>query len=120
VVKRCEELGVLVDVTHCSDRSLATCSRRDEARGRTHTGFRRFLQTERNLSTSTAAGRADRRHGRRNHLERLLGGDSIENMADSIVHGALVAGADHIGIGTTSTAGSLPPPASATPAATPT
>jgi membrane dipeptidase len=30
----------------------------------------------------------------------LLGGDSIEAMADSIVHGAGVAGARHVGIGT--------------------
>ena len=30
----------------------------------------------------------------------LLGGDSIENMADAVVHGASVAGADHVGIGT--------------------
>jgi membrane dipeptidase len=29
-----------------------------------------------------------------------LGGDSIESMADAIVHGASIAGAQHVGIGT--------------------
>ncbi|TMA21112.1 MAG: hypothetical protein E6J88_16225 [Deltaproteobacteria bacterium] len=102
VVKRCEELGVLVDVTHCSDRSLAdVLSIATKPLVATHTGFRRFLQTERNLSDEQV--RLIARTGGMVGVitwNDLLGGDSIENMADSIVHGALIAGPDHIGIGT--------------------
>jgi len=102
LVRRCEELGVLVDVTHCSDRSFAdvlgTITRPVLA---THTGFRRFAPVERNLSDEQA-----REIARTGGLigvitwNDLLGGDSIEAMADSIVHGAGVAGAQHVGIGT--------------------
>ena len=102
LVRRCEELGVLVDVTHCSDRSFAdvlgTITRPVLA---THTGFRRFAPVERNLSDEQA-----REIARTGGLigvitwKDLLGGDSIEAMADSIVHGAGVAGARHVGIGT--------------------
>ena len=102
LVRRCEELGVLVDVSHCSDRSFAdvlgTITRPVLA---THTGFRRFAPVERNLSDEQA-----REIARTGGLigvitwKDLLGGDSIEAMADSIVHGAGVAGARHVGIGT--------------------
>src|SRR5262249_8403293 len=99
---RCEELDVLVDVTHCSDRSLAdVLSIASKPVLATHTGFRRFLQTERNLSDEQL--RLIARTGGMVGVitwNDLLGGDSVENMADSIVHGALVAGPDHIGIGT--------------------
>jgi membrane dipeptidase len=102
VVRRCEALGVLVDLTHCSDRSfadaLAVSTRPLLA---THTGFRRFAPFERNLSDEQA-----REIARSGGLigvitwNDLLGGDSIEAMADSIVHAASVAGAAHVGIGT--------------------
>ena len=102
VVRRCEELGVLVDVTHCSDRSLAdVLSIASRPLLATHTGFRRFFQSERNLSDEQL--RLVARTGGMVGVitwNDLLGGDSIENMADSIVHGALVAGAEHVGIGT--------------------
>jgi membrane dipeptidase len=102
VVRRCEELGVLVDVTHCSDRSLAdVLSIASKPVIATHTGFRKFAQTERNLSDEQL--RLIARGGGMVGVitwNDLLGGDSIESMADSIVHGALVAGPDHIGIGT--------------------
>jgi len=102
VVRRCEELGVLVDVSHCSDRSFAdvlgTITRPVLA---THTGFRRFAPVERNLSDEQAREIA-RTGGVIGVItwKDLLGGDSIEAMADSIVHGAAVAGAAHVGIGT--------------------
>jgi membrane dipeptidase len=102
VVRRCEELGVLVDVAHCSDRSFAdvlgTATRPVLS---THTGFRRFAPFERNLSDEQA-----REIARTGGLigvitwNDLLGGDSIESMADAIVHGASIAGAQHVGIGT--------------------
>jgi membrane dipeptidase len=102
LVRRCEELGVLVDVTHCSDRSLAdVLSLATRPLLATHTGFRRFAPLERNLSDEQA-----REIARTGGLigvitwSDLLGGDSIESMADAIVHGATVAGADHVGIGT--------------------
>jgi membrane dipeptidase len=102
VVRRCEELGVLVDLTHCSDRSFA------DALGMvtrpvlaTHTGFRRFAPFERNLSDEQAREIA-RTGGVIGVItwNDLLGGDSLEAMADAIVHGATVAGAEHVGIGT--------------------
>ncbi|HEY2028806.1 MAG TPA: membrane dipeptidase [Myxococcales bacterium] len=102
VVRRCEELSVLVDVTHCSDRSFAdVVSLASRPVLATHTGFRRFAAVERNLSdeqlrlvagTGGMVGVITWRD--------LLGGPSIEAMLDSIVHGALVAGAEHVGIGT--------------------
>ncbi|MFN2547575.1 MAG: dipeptidase [Myxococcales bacterium] len=102
VVRKCEDLGVLVDVTHCSDRSLAdVLSIVTRPVLATHTGFRRFRQTERNLSDEQLRLIA-RTGGMAGVItwNDLLGGDSLEHMADSIVHGALVAGPDHIGIGT--------------------
>jgi len=102
VVRRCEELGVLVDVTHCSDRSfadvLALATRPVLA---THTGFRRFAPLERNLSDEQL--RLVAKSGGMVGViswRDLLGGPSIDAMIDSIVHGALVAGPEHIGIGT--------------------
>jgi len=102
LVRRCEELGVLVDVTHCSDRSLAdVLSASTRPLLATHTGFRKFAPLERNLSDEQA-----REIARSGGLigvitwNDLLGGDSIDRMADSIVHGASVAGAAHVGIGT--------------------
>jgi membrane dipeptidase len=102
VVRRCEELSVLLDVTHCSDRSFAdVLSLATKPVLATHTGFRKFAALERNLSdeqlrlvagTGGMAGVITWRE--------LLGGPSIEAMLDTIVHGALVAGARHIGIGT--------------------
>ncbi|HYS10549.1 MAG TPA: dipeptidase [Myxococcales bacterium] len=102
VVRRCEELGVLVDVTHCSDRSFAdvlgTATRPVLA---THTGFRRFAPFERNLSDEQAREIA-RSGGMIGVITwtDLLGGNSIEAMADAIVHGASLVGARHVGIGT--------------------
>ena len=102
VVRRCEELGVLVDVTHCSDRSFAdVLGIATKPLMATHTGFRRFFESERNLSDEQL--RMVARSGGMVGVitwNDLLGGDSIERMADSIVHGALVAGAEHVGIGT--------------------
>ena len=102
LVRRCEELGVLVDVTHCSDRSFAdVLSVATRPLLATHTGFRRFAGYERNLSDEQAREIA-RTGGVIGVItwNDLLGGDSIEAMADSIVHGATVAGARHVGIGT--------------------
>jgi membrane dipeptidase len=102
LVRKCEELGVLVDVTHCSDRSFADVL---EMATRpvlaTHTGFRRFARLERNLADEQA--REIARSGGVIGIitwKDLLGADSIEAMADAIVHGASVAGARHVGIGT--------------------
>jgi len=102
LVRRCEELGVLVDVTHCSDRSFAdVLSVASRPLLATHTGFRRFAGYERNLSDEQAREIA-RTGGVIGVItwNDLLGGDSIDAMADSIVHGATVAGARHVGIGT--------------------
>ena len=102
LARRCEELGVLVDVTHCSDRSFAdVLSVASRPLLATHTGFRRFAGYERNLSDEQAREIA-RTGGVIGVItwNDLLGGDSIEAMADSIVHGATVAGARHVGIGT--------------------
>src|SRR5205823_5549410 len=67
----------------------------------THTGFRKFFQSERNLSDE-ALKEIARTGGMVGVItwNDLLGGDSIDNMVDSIVHGAHVAGAAHVGIGT--------------------
>jgi membrane dipeptidase len=102
VVRRCEELGVLVDVTHCSDRSFAdvlALARKPVLA--THTGFRKFVPLERNLSDDQLklVARTGGMVGVISWRD-LLGGPSIEAMIDSIVHGALVAGAGHVGIGT--------------------
>ena len=102
VVKRCEELGVLIDVTHCSDRSMAdVLSIATKPVLATHTGFRKFFQTERNISDETLREIA-RSGGMAGVItwNDLLGGDSVDAMIDTIVHGAHVAGAAHVGIGT--------------------
>lgn len=102
LVRRCEELGVLVDVTHCSDRSFAdVISIATKPLLVTHTGFRRFAPFERNLSDEQAREIA-RSGGVIGVItwHDLLGGNSVEAMADAIVHGATVAGAEHVGIGT--------------------
>ena len=102
LVRRCEELGVLVDVTHCSDRSFAdVLGMATRPLLATHTGFRRFAPFERNLSDEQAREIA-RTGGVIGVItwSDLLGRDSVEAMADSIVHGASVAGAAHVGIGT--------------------
>jgi membrane dipeptidase len=102
LVRRCEDLGVLVDVTHCSDRSFAdVLSVATRPLLATHTGFRQFAACERNLSDEQAREIA-RTGGVIGVItwNELLGGDSIEAMADSIVHAASVAGARHVGIGT--------------------
>jgi membrane dipeptidase len=106
VVKKCEELGVLVDVTHCSDRSFAdVAALATRPLLATHVGFRRFFRTERNLSDDQA--RTVARSGGVIGIiswswllkKRGLSAD-VEEMADAVVHGALVAGAEHVGIGT--------------------
>jgi len=106
VVKKCEELGVLVDVTHCSDRSFAdVAALATRPLLATHVGFRRFFHTERNLSDDQA--RTVAASGGVIGIiswswllkERGLSAD-VEEMGDAVVHGALVAGADHVGIGT--------------------
>jgi membrane dipeptidase len=102
VVRRCEDLGVLVDVTHCSDRSFAdVLSLASKPVLATHTGFRRFAPVERNLSDEQLKLVA-RSGGVVGVISwrALLGGPTIESMADAIVHAALVAGAAHVGIGT--------------------
>jgi membrane dipeptidase len=102
LVRRCDELGVLVDVTHCSDRSLAdVLSVATRPLLATHTGFRRFAPLERNLSDEQAReiARTDGVIGVITWND-LLGGDSVEAMADTVAHGASVAGAAHVGIGT--------------------
>src|SRR5438105_5065974 len=71
----------------------------------THVGFRRFFATERNLSDDQARTVA--------HSGGVIGiiswswllkkrglSADVEEMADAVVHGALVAGAEHVGIGT--------------------
>jgi len=106
VVKRCEELGVLIDLSHCSNRSFADVAAiASRPLLATHTGFRRFHDTERNLSddqlrtVARSGGMVGvitwswllRPHG--------LVAD-VEDLADAVVHGALVAGPEHVGIGT--------------------
>ncbi|MFL5310594.1 MAG: dipeptidase [Myxococcales bacterium] len=106
VVKRCEELGVLVDVSHCSDRSFSdVAGMATRPLLATHTGFRRFHDTERNLSDEQlkTVGRSGGVVGvitwswllRRRGLVA-----DVEDLADAVVHGALVAGPEHVGIGT--------------------
>jgi membrane dipeptidase len=106
VVKKCEELGVLVDVTHCSDRSFAdVASIATRPLLATHTGFRRFFDTERNLSDEQL--RVIARSGGVVGIitwswllkRRGLSAD-VEEMADAAVHASLVAGPEHVGIGT--------------------
>jgi membrane dipeptidase len=106
VVKRCEELGVLVDVSHCSDRSFADVAAiATRPLLATHTGFRRFHDTERNLSDEQL--RLVARTGgvvgviTWSWLLRPRGlVADVEDLADAVVHGALVAGPEHVGIGT--------------------
>jgi membrane dipeptidase len=106
VVKKCEELGVLVDVTHCSDRSFAdVASLATRPLLATHTGFRRFSPVERNLSDEQL--RLVARSGGMVGViswswllkPRGLSAD-VEEMADAVVHASLVAGPRHVGIGT--------------------
>jgi microsomal dipeptidase-like Zn-dependent dipeptidase len=106
VVKKCEELGVLVDLSHCSDRSfddVAAMATRPLLA--THTGFRRFHDIERNLSDDQLRAVA-RSRGVVGVITwswllrpRGLVAD-VEDLADAVVHGALVAGPAHVGIGT--------------------
>ena len=106
VVKKCEELGVLVDLSHCSDRSFAdVAALATRPLLATHTGFRRFHDVERNLSDEQL--RTIARSGGMVGViswswllrRRGLIAD-VEDLADAVVHGALVAGPEHIGIGT--------------------
>ena len=106
VVKKCEQLGVLLDLSHCSDSSFAdVAALATRPLLATHTGFRRFHDVERNLSDDQL--RTIARSGgvvgvitwswllkRRGFVA------DVEDLADAIVHGALVAGPEHIGIGT--------------------
>ena len=106
VVKKCEDLGVLIDLSHCSDRSfsdVAAMARRPLLA--THTGFRRFHDTERNLSDDQLRTIA-RSGGVAGVITwswllrpRGLIAD-VEDLADAVVHGALVSGPEHVGIGT--------------------
>ena len=106
VVKKCEELGVLVDLSHCSDRSFAdVAALATRPLLATHTGFRRFHDVERNLSDEQL--RTIARSGGVAGvitwswlLKRCGFVADVEDLADSVVHGALVAGPEHIGIGT--------------------
>jgi len=106
VVKRCEELGVLIDVSHCSDGSFAdVAAMATRPLLATHTGFRRFHDTERNLSDEQL--RTIARSGgvvgviTWSWLLRPRGlVADVEDLADAVVHGALVAGPEHVGIGT--------------------
>ncbi len=106
VVKKCEELGVLVDLSHCSDRSFAdVAAMATRPLLATHTGFRRFHDTERNLSDEQL--RTVARSGgvvgviTWSWLLRPRGlVADVEDLADAVVHGALVAGPGHVGIGT--------------------
>ena len=104
VVRKCEDLGVLVDVTHCSERSFAdVAALATRPLLATHTSFRRFAQVERNLSDEQLKLIA-KSGGMVGVItwDALLGGRSarVDEMADAIVHGALVAGPEHVGIGT--------------------
>jgi membrane dipeptidase len=102
LVRKCEELGVLVDVSHCSDRSFAdVLGMATRPVIATHTGFRRFAPFERNLADEQAKQVA-RSGGVVGVItwRDLLGGDSVDAMADSIVHAASLLGARHVGIGT--------------------
>jgi membrane dipeptidase len=67
----------------------------------THTGFRRFAPFERNLADEQAKQVA-RSGGVVGVItwRDLLGGDSVDALADSIVHAASLLGARHVGIGT--------------------
>jgi len=104
VVKKCEELGVLLDLTHCSDRSFAdVASLATRPLLATHTGLRRFYPAERNLSdemlkTIASSG------GMVGIISwgKLLSPRkaALEQMIDTLVHAALVAGPEHVGIGT--------------------
>jgi membrane dipeptidase len=106
VVKKCEELAVLVDLSHCSDRSFAdVAALATRPLLATHTGFRRFHDVERNLSDEQLRTIA-RSGGMAGVISwswllrrRGLVAD-VEDLADAVVHGALVAGPEHIGIGT--------------------
>ncbi|HWE25320.1 MAG TPA: membrane dipeptidase [Myxococcales bacterium] len=106
VVKKCEELGVLVDVSHCSDRSFAdVAALATRPLLATHTGFRRFHDVERNLSDEQlrTIGRSGGVAGviTWSWLLRRRGFVAdVEDLGDAVVHGALVAGPEHIGIGT--------------------
>ena len=106
VVKRCEELRVLIDVSHCSDRSFADVAAiATRPLLATHTGFRRFHDTERNLSDEQL-----RTVARTGGLVGVITWSwllrprglvaDVEDLADAVVHGALVAGPEHVGIGT--------------------
>lgn len=106
VVTKCEELGVLIDVSHCSDRTFAdVASLATRPFLATHTGFRRFHDVERNLSDEQL--RTIARSGGMVGVitwswllrRRGLIAD-VEDLADAVVHGALVGGPQHIGIGT--------------------
>jgi membrane dipeptidase len=104
VVKRCEELSVLVDVTHCSDKSFAdVLGMVTKPVIATHTGFRRFAPVERAM-TDEQLREIARTGGMVGVItwDYLLGGKraAVDAMADAIVHGALVAGPAHVGIGT--------------------
>jgi membrane dipeptidase len=106
VVKKCEELRVLVDLSHCSDRSFAdVASIATRPLLATHTGFRRFHDVERNLSDEQL--RTIARSGgvvgviTWSWLLRHRGFVAdVEDLADAVVHGAHVAGPEHVGIGT--------------------
>ncbi len=106
VVKRCEAHGVLIDLTHCSDRSFADVATvATKPLLATHVGCRRFFATERNLSDEQLRLIAQsggvvgiiswswllKRRGLRATREDFL---------DTLVHAASVAGTNHVGIGT--------------------
>src|SRR6266571_1336037 len=100
------QLGVLVDLSHCSDRSFAdVAAMATRPLLATHTGFRRFHDIERNLSDEQL--RTVARSGGVVGVitwswllrHRGLVAD-VEDLADAVVHGALVAGPGHVGIGT--------------------
>ena len=103
VVRRCEELSVLVDVSHCSDKSFAdVAGMATMPLIATHTGFRKFAAVERAI-TDEQAKEIARSGGMLGVItwDFLLGGRKarLEQMADAIVHAALVMGPRHVGIG---------------------
>ncbi len=104
VVERCNELGILIDLSHCGDRtSLDAIEISSQPCVYTHTGCRGLYRSLRNRTDEqiTAVADKDGVVGIFNISEWMTAADTVtlEAALDHIQHVVQIAGIDHVGFG---------------------
>ena len=104
VVERCNELGILIDLSHCGDRtSLDAIEISSQPCVYTHTGCRGLYRSQRNRTDEQITAVADKGGvvGIFNISEWMTAADTVtlEAALDHIQHVVQIAGIDHVGFG---------------------